>query len=270
MSKVHWIKISTDIIHNRKIEGLRYVKQGNQIILLWFYLLVLAGQTNDKGSIYFTKTIPYTDDKLQRQFNIPKSVIREGLTYFKTNDMITTDERGIISIVGWEEYQNAEMLEKIRESNRIRQQRFYNTQKLITSVESVNYEKPNDRPNALPNTQPNDDLLDGVVLPQSLEIRYSNRVDKNRVDVDVEKKREELLLDKDSLINKPNMYAVELIANNILSESDAIKLNPLLEKVYQGRESSLITLVTILKNQKIIHTVDGVEKWIKSLNEKRL
>lgn len=265
MSKVQWIKISTDIIHNRKIEGLRYVKQGNQIILLWFYLLVLAGQTNDKGLIYFTKSIPYTDDKLQRQFNIPKSVIREGLAYFKANDMITTNERGIIEIIGWEEYQNAEMLERIRESNRIRQQRFYNTQRTTSPIQSVVEQKPNAIPNAQPNAQPNDDLLDDIVVPPSLDNRYSNRVDKNRVDV--EKKREELDLEVDKELN---MYGKELVNNKILSESEALKLNKLLEQVYKDRESSLLTLVTILKNQPITHTVESVERWIKSLNEKRL
>lgn len=264
MSKVHWIKISTDIIHNRKIEGLRYVKQGNQIILLWFYLLVLAGQTNDKGSIYFTKSIPYTDDKLQRQFNIPKSVIREGLAYFKANDMITTDERGIIEIIGWEEYQNAEMLERIRESNRIRQQRFYNTQKTQSPIQSVIEQKPNAIPNAQPNAQPNDDLLDDIVVPPALDNRYSNRVD-----VDVEKKRKELDLELDKDLN---MYARELVTNKILSESEALKLNEIMLETFKDRETSLLKLIAVLKNQSntIAHTYDSVKQWVESFRKHRI
>lgn len=173
MSKVQWIKVSTDILHNRKIMALRYEKNGNQIILLWIYLLVLAGQTNDSGNIYFTPTIPYDQEKLSKELNIQKPIIASGLDYFQKNEMVKILENGWIRIENWEEYQNFEQLERIREGNKLRQKRYYQTHRTNTVL----------TPNLTPPTP------------------LDNATDKNRIDVDVEKNRKELDLDK-TLINK--------------------------------------------------------------------
>jgi predicted phage replisome organizer len=134
MGKVQWIKVSTDVLQNRKIMALRYEKNGNLMILLWFSLLVLAGQTNDNGAIYFTPTIPYTDEKLNRELNIPKSIIKEGLKYFQDNEMIKILENGHIVIENWEEYQNFEKLERIKLANRERQKRYQTNHKTNVSI----------------------------------------------------------------------------------------------------------------------------------------
>jgi predicted phage replisome organizer len=61
MAEVKWIKIATDIFDNQKIKIIESMPEGDAIIVIWFKILMLAGNVNDGGSVYFTKDIPYTD-----------------------------------------------------------------------------------------------------------------------------------------------------------------------------------------------------------------
>ena len=48
------------------------------------------------------------------------STIKLAIKAFEELDMIATTSEGFISVIGWEEYQNVEGMEKIREQNRAR------------------------------------------------------------------------------------------------------------------------------------------------------
>lgn len=121
MSDVKWIKIYTNMFDNRKIKQIETLPEGDAILVIWLKLLTLAGNVNDSGLVYFTKDIPYTDQMLSAQFNKPLSTIQLALSVFIKYNMIeiTND---ILHISNWEEYQNIEGMEKIREQNRIRKQ----------------------------------------------------------------------------------------------------------------------------------------------------
>lgn len=123
METVKWIRLSTGLFDNRKIKAIEQLPDGDTIIVVWLKLLILAGEINDSGCVYFTKDIPFTESLLSTQFQRPLPVIQLALSTFQHFGMIEIVD-DMIYVTNWERYQNAEGLEKIREQNRIRQQRF--------------------------------------------------------------------------------------------------------------------------------------------------
>lgn len=119
MAEVKWIKITTDMFDNRKIRHLRRLPEGNNIVLLWVMLLTMAGRCNASGMIFLTENIPYTPKMLADELEFEENTVRLGLECLEQLNMICTDN-GFFSIAGWEEYQNIDGMEKIREQNRQR------------------------------------------------------------------------------------------------------------------------------------------------------
>ena len=116
---VKWIKLSTDLFDNRKIKALENLPDGDALIVIWLKLLILAGNVNDGGYVYFTKDIPYTDQLLSTQFNRPLATVQVALQTFQQFGMIEIVD-DVIYVSNWEKYQNTDGLEKIREQGRKR------------------------------------------------------------------------------------------------------------------------------------------------------
>lgn len=122
MSEIKWIKIATNMFDNRKIRQIEALPDGDAIIVIWVKLLCLAGNLNEQGYLYFTQEVPYTEEMMAVQFNRPIATIRLALTTFEKFGMVAIID-DLIKISNWEEYQNIDGMERIREQNRIRQQR---------------------------------------------------------------------------------------------------------------------------------------------------
>lgn len=123
MPEVKWIKISTAVFDNRKIRYLETMPDGDALIVIWFKLLCLAGNINDGGCVYFTRELPYTDEMLAATFNKPLKTVQMALKLFEQFGMIDFVD-GLLHLSNWERYQNIEGMERIREQNRIRKQRY--------------------------------------------------------------------------------------------------------------------------------------------------
>lgn len=115
---------------NRKIKHLRRLPDGNNIVLIWVMLLTMAGRCNSNGMIFLTENIPYTPKMLADELDFEENTVKLALASLEQLNMIVTDQ-GYFTIAGWEEYQNIEGMEKIREQNRIRQANFKAKQKLL-------------------------------------------------------------------------------------------------------------------------------------------
>ena len=136
MAGVEWVKITTDMFDNRKIKHLRRLPDGNSIVLIWVMLLTMAGRCNAGGMIFLTENIPYTPKMLADELNFEENTIMLALNALEQFEMIIRDgER--FRIAGWEEYQNIEGLDKIREQNRLRKQRQRERQKLLAGDSPV-------------------------------------------------------------------------------------------------------------------------------------
>ena len=129
MADVKWIKITTDMFDNRKIKHLRRLPEGNNIVLIWVMLLTMAGRCNSGGMIFLTENIPYTAKMLADELDFEENTVQLALRALEQLNMIITDQ-GFFSVAGWDEYQNIEGMEKIREQNRLRKQRQREREKL--------------------------------------------------------------------------------------------------------------------------------------------
>lgn len=132
-SEVKWIKITVDMFCNRKIRHLRRLPEGDSIVLIWVMLLTMAGRCNSGGLIFLTENIPYTPKMLADELDFEESTVQLALNALSTLGMVCIDENSLC-IPGWEEYQNIDGLEKLKEQNRIRQKKWYDKKKLSPNV----------------------------------------------------------------------------------------------------------------------------------------
>ncbi len=120
MAEVQWIKIYIDMFDKRKIKKIRRLPAGNDILLIWIMLLSIAGKCNAGGMIYITESVPFTEDDLADELGFEVNTIRLALKAFDDLDMIARSNDGLISVIGWDEYQNADKLAEIRAKDRER------------------------------------------------------------------------------------------------------------------------------------------------------
>ena len=133
MAEVKWVKLTTDMFDNRKVKHLRKLPEGNNIVLIWVMLLTMAGRCNSGGMIFLTENIPYTPKMLADELDFEESTVILALQALEQLNMIVTDN-GYFTIAGWEEYQNIEGMEKLREYNRLAQQRSRANRKQLKAV----------------------------------------------------------------------------------------------------------------------------------------
>ena len=119
---VKWIKVSTDIFNNRKIRQIENMKDGDAILVIWIKLLILAGELNEGGVVYFTQDKPFTEETLAIQFNRPREMVALALRTFEAYGMVEYVD-GFLLITNWEKYQSTDRLAEIREYNRQAKQR---------------------------------------------------------------------------------------------------------------------------------------------------
>ena len=123
MAEVKWIKLVTEFFDDEKIKLIESMPEADMVLIIWVKLLTLAGKKNMNGYIFLTENIPYTEEMLSTLFNRPINTIRLALETFKGFGMIDHNGDGKIKIANWEKHQNVEGMDKIRERNRLSQQR---------------------------------------------------------------------------------------------------------------------------------------------------
>lgn len=226
MAEVKWVKLTTDMFDNRKIKHLRKLPDGNNIVLIWVMLLTMAGRCNSGGMIFLTENIPYTPKMLADELDFEENTVMLALKALENLNMIITDN-GFFSIAGWEEYQNIEGMDKIREQNRLRQKKWYDKNKVI--------EEPNVKPN-VSITQPN-----------------ATDIDK---DIDIEKEKRK---------KKDNTYSdiLERVADNDLKELylEYIKMRKMIKSPMTDRA---LTMLINKVNELEPDSIDNQKKLLET------
>ena len=234
MADVKWIKLSTEIFDNRKIKQIETLPDGDSLIVIWFKILCLAGNTNDNGFVYFTHDIPYTDQMLATEFNRPLATVKLALNTFKRFEMIDIVDN-IIHVSSWEKYQNVDGLEKIKEQNRIRQARFKEKQKLLSS-------------NVIGNVTDNVTVTDGNATDIDIDID---------TELDKDKKRE-----KEQKKKKEQKHKYGAYQHVLLTDSD---MNKLINELGNEMYSKCITFLDEyieMKGYKAKSHYLAIRKWV--------
>lgn len=167
MAEVKWVKITTDMFDNRKIKHLRRLPDGNNIVLIWVMLLTMAGRCNAGGMVFLTENIAYTPKMLADELDFEESTVLLALKSLEQFGMIYLDEN-CFRIANWEEYQNVEGMEKIREQTKKRVAAHRERRKLLNG-----------------NVTGNVTITQGNATEEDIELR--NKIKKEEGD---EKKRE--------------------------------------------------------------------------------
>ena len=148
MVQVQWLKVYTDIFDNEKMKKLLRNRNGDTYFRVWIQLLTLAAKSNQHGAILLGENIPMTIDDLAKVMHKTLNKLEKIIQDLYELDMIII-EKETICIKNWDMYQSADELEKLRESNRRRQQKYRDKQKdgnvIVTSnnTEDKNREEKN-------------------------------------------------------------------------------------------------------------------------------
>lgn len=224
MAAVQWIRINTDMFDNSKIKYIRTLPSGNDLVVIWVMLLTKAGKCNSNGFIFLTENIPYTADMLAAEFGFEINTINLALNTFANLNMIQLEDSKIL-ITGWEEHQNIEGLEKIREQTRKRVAR--HREKLA---------------------------LEGSNVTCNVTVTQSNATDKNK---NKNKKRKEE--DKDINNKKEkNKSGLDEIINNYTSNSELVETLQDFLKMRKSQKKPMTdrALKTLLKKLDTLATSD--------------
>ena len=169
MAEVKWIKLSTDIFSNRKIVQIESMPEGDALIVIWLKLLILAGETNADGMVWFTSTIPYTEQMLATAFGRPMSTIQLALKTFSAFGMIEIVD-DFIRIPNWEKYQNVEGLERVREQTRKRVAEYRERKKALPEI-------------GVSNNDTKRNVTSNVTVTQGNAIDIDKEIDKDKEDI---------------------------------------------------------------------------------------
>ena len=130
MNGVQWIKITTDIFDDEKIQLIESMPEGDTLIVIWFKILVLAGKQNNSGILSLGNKVYYTEEMLSTAFRRKATSVKLALSMFEEFGMIEIID-GAITIPKWEKHQNIDGLEKIRKQTRERVARHRQKQKAL-------------------------------------------------------------------------------------------------------------------------------------------
>ena len=189
MAEVKWIKITTDMFDNRKIKHLRRLPDGNSIVLIWIMLLTMAGRCNSGGMIFLTENIPNTPKMLADELDFEENTVKLALEALERFGMIVATAEHF-AIAGWQEYQNIEGMEKIREQNRLRKQK----------------------------------QREKAAIPETTEVCHVTSRDSHATDIDIDKDIEK---EKENIIEAPKKevrHKYGAYNNVLLSDTDLEKL----------------------------------------------
>lgn len=219
MSEIKWIKLSTTMFDNDNIKLIEALPDKDSILIIWIKLLAQAGKCNASGYLLLNDKIPYTDEMLATIFNRPLNTVRLALRTFKNFGMIDM-ENDLLKVSEWEDTQNIEGMEKIKEQNRVRQQIRRNKLKEMKLLENKNN-------NTIGNKRFDTSSRDGHVTS------HQNHAIDIDIDIDIEKE-----IDKDIYSNPNNPKK----GKNCPSDGSQLSVN---EKEVEDKSSQNISINNI-------------------------
>lgn len=226
MAEVKWIKIVTDIFDNKKIRIIESMPEGDTIIVVWFKILMLAGNVNDGGAVYFTKDIPYTEQMLATLFDRPLTTVQLALSTFEKFGMIEVIN-DIIQVSNWERYQNVEGLERVRELTRARVNKYREAKRIECNV------------------------------TRNVTVTQSNGTD---IDIDKDKENKSILSDKQKKQLADNMTPITLDVVTYLNEKANTNFKPCTDKTKRCIKARVNEGFTLEDFKKVIDK--KVNEWM--------
>lgn len=158
MNQVEWLKFKVGMfdghsfkkIKRAKIDGV--VDFRDKLTAVWFELIDLAGKVNNNG-YYFNDDLAYTNfEEIAIMIDRTEKEVELCINWFIQNDMMERINSHLL-LTNFTKYQNNDGLKKIREQNRLRQQKYRDEKKkdlLEFNEEKENVTLPSRYSNAKP------------------------------------------------------------------------------------------------------------------------
>ena len=113
---------------DEKIKLIEAMPESDTLIVIWIKLICQAGKTNACGHIFFSETIPYSEEQLATILSRPLNTVRLALRLFESYGMISIGQDGIM-LKNWERHQNIAGMERIKEQWKLASKRYYDKNK---------------------------------------------------------------------------------------------------------------------------------------------
>ena len=199
MAEVKWIKIVTNIFDDEKIRYIETLPSGNEMIVIWFKILCLAGRSNSSGLLMMTDRIAYTDHMLSSIFSKDIKTIQLALSVFQNLEMIEMMDNKIY-LLNWEKHQSLDKLEAKKRYDREYQKTKRNEKLLENRTTIVRAEYDNRS-------------LD-IELDKDIDNRYKDK----DLDIDCINNNTNIYNNSEKEFKKPTLDEIKLYANSIKTE----------------------------------------------------
>ena len=123
MYEIQWFKVEANIFSNRKMKILLKLRDGDTYFRIWIQLIALAVECNHEGRLEIGDNIPMTIKDFSKIMGKSEKKMEKIVQKLVELDMLNWID-GTYLIKNWDKYQSIDKLEKTREKNRIRQQKY--------------------------------------------------------------------------------------------------------------------------------------------------
>lgn len=123
MEEVKWIKLIVGTRNSKSMKQLKALPDGEKMALLWYELMQLAGEINERGFLYYDNDFPYTEEMLSFELGYDIVFIKHAFDWLLKLKMISIVDN-VFYLTNWIKYQNVKGLENIRERNRLYMQEY--------------------------------------------------------------------------------------------------------------------------------------------------
>ena len=128
-----WLKLNIDIFDNAKIKKIRRQSGGNDIFVVWIYILTLGMKCKRYGILEISDGLPYQIQDIADELNMSFDVVNNAMGIFEQFNMIQRVDGNTYEISNFIKKQSIDRIENIKTSARIRQARKRERDKLLIS-----------------------------------------------------------------------------------------------------------------------------------------
>lgn len=183
---VKWFKLSNTMFEDDKVEYIESFPDGDTIVVIWIKLLCLASKGNNSGKLLLTQNLPYTEEMIANKFKKPIGEIQSALALLKQLEMIEVIDN-TICITNWNEHQNVEALDKIREQTRARVAKHRAKTVNDNSICNATVTECNDNCNATVTLQCNDFALNSYSNSNIYNNNINNKTNNRNIDSNIDR-----------------------------------------------------------------------------------
>lgn len=139
MADVKWIKLIVGMFDGNSFKRIKKAKIGGEsyrdkLTAVWFELMDFAGKCNSGGQLIENPEIPFSSiEDIAIMIDREPDELNLCMQFYISNHMVTVID-DVYLLANWSKYQNEDGLERIREQNRLRQQKWYEKQKALPDV----------------------------------------------------------------------------------------------------------------------------------------